>query len=138
MKRTHPVLPIIAASIIVPLFLAVTSIAQEAAPLVVSEAAICQDVFNRQPVGAGDSFDSSVEKLYCFTKIIGSQNPTQISHIWYFGNTQKAEVTLSVESSSWRTYSSKRIQSHEIGDWHVDIVGPGGEILKTLGFNIIP
>jgi len=138
MKRKQYLALIAIALSIVLLLPAVTSLAQETAPLVVEESAICRDVVDRQPVGVGDSFDSSVGKLACFTKITGAQCPTQISHIWYFGDTQRAKVTLSVKSSSWRTYSSKRIQQHEIGDWRVDILGPGGEILKTLGFKILP
>jgi hypothetical protein len=138
MKQTHAVLLIMIASVILPLSPAVTSMAQQTAPLVVQEAAICRDVVDRQPVGAGDSFAASVGKLFCFTKITGAQSPTQISHAWYFENSQRAKVTLSVQSSSWRTYSSKRIQLHEIGDWRVDVLGPGGEILKTLEFKIAP
>jgi hypothetical protein len=138
MKRTYYVLLIIIALIIVPLSHAVTSMAQETAPLVVAEASICRDVVNRQPVGAGVSFEASVGKLVCFTKITGAQSPTQISHAWYFGDAQRAKVTLSVKSSSWRTYSSKIIQPHEIGDWRVDVLGPTGEILQSLQFKITP
>jgi hypothetical protein len=138
MKRNYYVLPMIIALIIVPLSYAVTSMAQEAAPLVVAEASVCRDVANRQPVGAGDSFEASVGKLYCFTKITGAQSPIQVSHAWYFGDAQRAMVALSIKSSSWRTYSSKRIQPHEIGDWRVEVLGPGGEILKTLVFKITP
>lgn len=138
MKRTYYVLLIIIALIIVPLSHAVSSKAQETAPLVVAEASICRDVVNRQPVGAGDSFEATVGTLYCFTKITGAKSPTEISHAWYFGNTQRAKVALSVKSSSWRTRSSKRIQPHEIGDWRVDVLGPGDEILQTLQFKITP
>jgi hypothetical protein len=138
MKRTHAALLIMIASIIVPLSLALTSMAQDTAPLVVEESAICRDVVDRQPVGVGYSFDASVGKLACFTKITGAQSPTQISHAWYFGDTQRAKVTLSVNASSWRTYSSKIIQPHEIGDWRVDILGPGGELLKIMEFKILP
>jgi len=138
MKRTHAVLLIMIASIIVSLSPVVTCMAQESSLLVVEEAAICQDVVDRKPVGVGDSFDASVGKLVCFTKITGAQSPTQISHVWYFGDTQRAEVTLSVKSSSWRTYSSKIIHPHEIGDWRVDILGPGGDILKIMEFKTLP
>ena len=138
MKRIYHVLLIIIALIIVPLSYAVTGMAQETVSLTVAEASICRDVVNRQPVGAGDSFDASVGKLTCFTKITGAQNPSQISHAWYFGDALRAKVTLSVKSSSWRTYSSKRIQPHEIGSWHVDVLGPNAEILQTIQFKITP
>jgi hypothetical protein len=138
MKRSHYVLLVVVSLIIAPFSYALTSMAQETVPLVVEEAAICRDVVDRQPIGSGYSFEASVGKLFCFTKITGAQSPAQVSHAWYFGDAQRAEVTLSLKSSSWRTYSSKRIQYHEIGDWHVEILGPGGEILKTLEFKITP
>jgi len=112
--------------------------AQETSPLLAAEAAICRNVVDRQPVGVGSSFESSVEKLYCFTKITGARNSIEISHNWYFEDTLKATVTLPVRSSSWRTYSSKRIQYQEIGNWHVDVTGPEGKILKTLEFKVMP
>jgi type II secretory pathway predicted ATPase ExeA len=103
-----------------------------------TEAVICRDVVNRRPLIAGTSFKSSVYTLYCFTKIASTQSPTEIRHIWYFGETEKARVRLPVKSSNWRTYSSKRIRSHEIGDWHVEVLGPQGELLQTLRFEITP
>lgn len=124
--------------ITIPLSLTVTSKAQVSAPLEVTAASICRDVVNRQPIGAGESFEASVGKLYCFTKITGAQNPIEITHVWYYGDTIRAKVTLSVRSFSWRTYSSKKIQAHEIGDWHVDVLGPNGEVLHTLQFKITP
>jgi len=117
---------------------AATVWAQATASLEVAVAAICRDVVDREPVDVGTSFEASVGKLYCFTKIVGAQNPIGITHVWYFGDTERAKITLSVRSSSWRTYSSKKIQSHEVGDWHVDVVGPGGEVLRTLDFKITP
>jgi hypothetical protein len=79
-----------------------------------------------------------VYTLSCFTRITSTQSPTKISHVWYFGETEKARVKLPVKSSNWRTYSSKRIQSHEIGDWYVEVLGPQGELLQTLRFEITP
>jgi hypothetical protein len=138
MKRTYYGLLIVIVLITVFLSHAVTSFAQEMSPLVAAEATICRDVVDRQPLGAGTTFEASVGKLFCFTKITGAQGSTEISHIWYFGDTLKANVTLPVRSSSWRTYSSKRIMPHEIGDWHVDVLGPEGKILKTLEFKVTP
>lgn len=112
--------------------------AQEAVSLGVSDAVVCKDVIDRTPVNAGNSFRASVGKLCCFTRITGAQEPTRITHVWYFGNTQWAWVTLKVRSASWRTYSSKVIQPHQVGSWHVDVLGPDGELLRTLEFEITP
>ena len=116
--------------------LPVTAVAQNAPSLEVAVAAICQDVVDREPVDAGVSFPASVGTLYCFTKITGAQDGTKISHVWYFGATERARVELDVNSDNWRTWSSKIIQAHEIGSWRVDILDAAGTVLKELQFEI--
>jgi hypothetical protein len=112
--------------------------AQQAASLEVAMGAICRDVINREPVDVGTSFEASVGKLYCLTQIIGAAGQTEITHVWYFGNTERARVSLDVNSASWRTYSSKIIQAHEVGAWHVDVLGPADELLQAFDFTITP
>jgi hypothetical protein len=129
--------PIVLVALIVMSFLkAGTTDAQQTASLEVAMGAICRDVVNRQAVDVATSFEASVGKLYCLTQIIGAAGPTEITHVWYFGSTERARVNLDVNSASWRTYSSKIIQAHEIGAWHVDVLGPGGEMLQTFEFTI--
>ncbi|MGD8915238.1 MAG: DUF2914 domain-containing protein [Syntrophobacterales bacterium] len=111
---------------------------QETAELVVSVAAICKDVIDREPVDSATSFAATVAKLYCFTKITGAQAPTQVTHVWLFDGTERARVDLAVGAASWRTFSSKIIQEHELGAWRVDVVDPEGNVLKTLEFEVRP
>jgi len=130
---------IVLATLVAMSFLnAVTTDAQQAASLEIAMGAICRDVINREPVDVGTSFEASVGKLYCLTKIIGAAGPTEITHVWYFGNTERARISLDVNSASWRTYSSKIVQVHEIGAWHVDVLGPVDELLQTFDFTITP
>jgi len=129
---------VLVALIAMPFLSAGTTDAQQTASLEVAMGAICRDVISRQPVDVGTSFEASVGKLYCLTKIIGAASPTEITHVWYFGSTERARVSLDVNSASWRTYSSKIIRAHEIGAWHVDVLGPGGELLQTFEFTITP
>jgi hypothetical protein len=121
---------------VVSLFPIATAEAQLAASLRVAEAVVCEDVVDREPVGAGTSFSSSVGQLYCFTKIEGAHEPTAVTHVWYFGDTERARVNLPVDSEVWRTKTSKKIQPHETGPWHVDVLGPQGELLQAVGFEI--
>ena len=116
--------------------LPVTAVAQNAPSLEVAVAAICQDVVDREPVDAGVSFPASVGTLYCYTKITGAQEATKITHVWYFGATERARVELDVNSDNWRTWSSKIIQANEIGSWRVDILDEAGTVLKELQFEI--
>ncbi len=68
----------------------------------------------------------------------GTQDATEIYHVWYFAESERAVVKLQVNSASWRTYSSKIIQPHEIGESRVDVLGPEGEVLKAVRFEIAP
>jgi hypothetical protein len=111
---------------------------EETVELGVSVAAICRDVVDREPVDSGNSFTADVGKLYCFTKITGAQFPTHVTHVWSFDGTERARVELAVNAASWRTFSSKIIQAHELGAWRVEIVDPEGNVLKTLEFEVTP
>jgi hypothetical protein len=117
------------------------SVAEPAAKpsdLEITRAAICRQVVDREPVDAGTSFESPVEKLSCFTHVTGAQNPVEIYHVWYFAEAERAVVKLKVNSVSWRTYSTKIIQPHEIGDWRVDVLEQEGNLLKAVHFKITP
>jgi len=109
---------------------------QETISIQIARSAICTDVVEREPVEIGESFNSSVGKLFCFTNIVGVNTPVEITHAWYFGDAEMARVYLPVRSPNWRTYSSKIILASEVGDWHVDVIGSDGEVLKTLEFTI--
>lgn len=118
--------------------LTAVAVAQQAADLEIATATICREVVDREPVDPGTSFEPSVGKLYCFTHVTGAQGATEIYHVWYFAESERAVVTLQVKTASWRTYSSKIIQPHEIGDWRVDVLGLEGDVLKVVHFQIKP
>ena len=138
MKRFTYVLLILAMLTTIILYQVVTIKAQEAGAVEVAEAVICRDVVDREPIDVGDSFEVTVAKLYCFTKIVGAQEEIEIAHVWYHGDVERSRVNLSIRAASWRTWSSKIIQAHEIGDWHVDVIGPDDEVLETVEFEITP
>lgn len=110
------------------------SSAQEATQLDVDLAVICERVENLEPIGAGKSFPISVGKLNCFTTILGAHEPTTVTHVWYFGATERAKVDLVIKGPRWRTYSSKKIQPHEVGSWRVEVVDTEGTVLKVVQF----
>ncbi|OQY05192.1 MAG: hypothetical protein B6I22_07935 [Desulfobacteraceae bacterium 4572_123] len=119
------------------LFLISNAVAQETGSIKVESAAVCENIVDREAADTGTSFSVTVGKLFFFTKIIGAENPTEITHVWYFGDTERARVALPVKATAWRTYSSKVLQAHEIGVWHVDVIGPAGEVLKTVQFEVV-
>jgi hypothetical protein len=120
------------------LFVPSSNYAQQSADLNVATAVISKNIVDRQPVEAGNSFSVSVGRLYCYSKITNVQNATQIFHVWYFGDNERARVALNIGPPSWRTYSSKIIQGHETGKWHVKILDASNKLLEDVGFNLTP
>ena len=112
--------------------------AQQTGNLNVASAVICKNVVDRQPVEPGTSFSASVGRLYCYSRIADIQNSTQIVHVWYFGDTERARIPLRVNPPSWRTFSSKKIQGHETGKWQVKILDASGNSLEQVEFEITP
>jgi hypothetical protein len=113
-----------------------TAGAQEANKVQIVAAAICKDVVEREAVDVGTQFSNSVSRLYCFTKAVSTEIPTEVVHVWSYGDVERARVSLSVKANTWRTYSSKAIQSHEIGPWRVDVLDTSGNLLETINFEI--
>ena len=127
-------LTIVSLCLVVPLSIH----AQQAGDVKVTTAVICKNVVDRQPVEPGSSFPVSVGRLYCYTKVENIQNSANIVQTWYYGDTQRARVSLNIYPPSWRTYSSKIIRAHEIGAWRVEILDTTGNLLETVRFEITP
>ena len=112
-----------------------SAVVTEEPELALAEIAICTGIEDRQPVGAGTVFSNDLEKIYCFTKIVGATDTTSVNHVWYMGDTQLVSVNLAIRSASWRTWSSKTI-GMSLGKGHVEIVTEGGDVLGKAEFEI--
>jgi hypothetical protein len=111
------------------------AVAQEVAPSVnVQDAAICQQVVDRTPMGTGDVFSPDVPELYCFTRIVGAQVDTEVTHNWYYKGNLMASVVLPVGSASWRTWSKKQMSPDMVGEWMVEILSAEGVPLESIIF----
>jgi hypothetical protein len=103
--------------------------------LKVEAAAIATGVEGLSPTGVAETFPGGTELLYCYSKITGAESGDKIEHRWYWGDELVATVELPLKSSSWRTYSTKRIIRPWHGKWRVDIVS-NNAVLQTLGFTV--
>ena len=102
----------------------------------VVEAVFCTAVKDRNPQGVGDTFDSSVKKVFFFTRVQGAKTPTTMSHVWYWKEKKMADVPLAIRSEKWRTWSSKRIDRSWKGHWAVKVLDANGAVLITKDFQI--
>ncbi|MCP3678369.1 MAG: DUF2914 domain-containing protein [Deltaproteobacteria bacterium] len=101
----------------------------------VEAAVIGTGVENLIPIGVAESFPSTTDRIYCYSKIINGE-ATTIAHRWYYGERTVAEVPLTIGSPSFRTYSYKTILPHHNGKWRVEIVSDAGNLLETLEFTV--
>jgi hypothetical protein len=112
--------------------------AQETPGLTVEEMAFCAAVQDRAPSLPDTAFASTIENVWCFVRIAGAADTTSITHVWYYGDREISRVELAVKSSSWRTWSSKKILPEMQGTWRVDVLSPAGDVLKSGTFAIKP
>lgn len=94
-------------------------------------------VEDRNIVNPDTSFSSSVGNLFCFTRITGAEDTTQVSHVWYYDDEEMARTELNVRSSDWRTWSSKNILPTWVGSWRVVIEDASGNSLAEQTFEIV-
>jgi hypothetical protein len=116
----------------------VVASAQEASGVKVEEMVFCTAVQDRAPSGIDTAFASTVENVLCFVRVTGAADTISITHVWYYNDREIGRVELAVKSSSWRTWSSKKILPEWQGTWRVDVLGPAGDVLKSGTFAVRP
>jgi hypothetical protein len=112
------------------------AIEQETVELQVVRGAVAAGISDREPVDPGQVFSPNLERIYYFTEVRSDTPSTEITHIWYYGDREMARVTLPVEGSRWRTWSSKQILPEWTGQWLVEAVAVDGTVLASQAFSV--
>ncbi|MDY0190519.1 MAG: DUF2914 domain-containing protein [Desulfuromonas sp.] len=100
------------------------------------DASITTQIINRAATDSLNTVPANVDKLYCYTRVVGAEEDTWITHVWYFGDKELARVRLDVSSSDWRTWSSKRIIPQWKGLWRVEVLDATGQPVLIVPFSI--
>jgi len=108
-----------------------------AATVSVAEGVITTQIIDRAPVDTIDSYPAQQAKLYCFTKIVGAEGETEVTHVWWYKEKEMARVTLPVRSASWRTNSSKNILPEWSGAWKVQVLDESGQEVGVIPFTLL-
>jgi hypothetical protein len=124
--------------ILVTLFLVLISAfcVSGAEALEVADASISSQIINRLPADSLNTVPANVDKLYCYTRVTGAEEVTWITHVWYCGDKELARVRLAINSSDWRTWSSKRVLPQWKGSWRVEVLDAAGQPLLIVPFSI--
>ncbi len=102
----------------------------------VVDAVITTAVIDRSPVDQVKAFPIQNGKLFCFTRIIGAEDSTEVYHVWYRGTQLMSRIKLPVDSPDWRTWSAKRFLDDWSGEWHVEIQDANGSVLRKVDFQL--
>tara|TARA_B100000427_G_C15375377_1_gene536321 strand:+ start:177 stop:902 length:726 start_codon:yes stop_codon:yes gene_type:complete len=103
----------------------------------VKEIKICRLIKERSPVEIGEVFPSSIDSLYCYTKIENRGAKTEVRHIWYYENQIMTQVRYNVKKANvYRSWTKKTISSYQIGNWRVEVQDRNGTIIGSKTFRI--
>lgn len=106
------------------------------AELTLTRAEFARDVTGREPEGVAEKFPPNVGKVIFFNQISGVTTATEVKHVWIFDNRVEMEVRLPVETDRWRMWSVKKIDPAQQGLWHVEVLDPAGNVIKSTTFTI--
>lgn len=90
-------------------------------------------VESKEPAGVGKEFESSLGKVYCWTRLSAKTLPVTVKHVWYKGSEKVLEVPLTLKYTSGRFWSNKNIIP---GAWKVEVVSETGEVLGSGSFTV--
>ena len=61
----------------------------------------------------------------------------EIRHVWYFRNEIKTQIKYNIRRSNvYRSWTLKKINPNDIGEWKVEIQDSNGKILGSTKFYI--
>lgn len=109
--------------------------AEDPAEIDVETVAFATAISSRHPVGQATWFDGSVERVYCWNRILARRPPVRIRHIWYFNGKNVGEFVLPIHHRRARVWTHKAVQP---GHWRVDITDEAGNPLTVATFPVRP
>lgn len=119
------------------LLLFAAPLAAEESPLKAAEIEVCEEIVDRACRGASRSFGPDVELVTFLTRIEGATGEAFVTHVWTFEGNEVRRVKLPVKTSTYRTWSSKRVRGAP-GKWRVEVLDPLGRSLGLVDFLVEP
>ena len=105
-------------------------------PFRVARLVISEDVVDREPVGVGEAFPATLQKVYCFLEARDITRDTVVTFVWIYKDRELARVELPLKKGlRWRTYSSKRLGGLR-GEWTVEVRDEEDRVVEALHFTV--
>jgi hypothetical protein len=104
--------------------------------LELSEALMCEEIFNNAPRNPTVVFSVSRERAICYSAFDPVLQKTTIFHNWFHRDVPSARIQLTLNPPRWSTYSSIQLRKTDIGPWRVEITDEKGNLLNVLRFSV--
>ena len=102
----------------------------------ISTMVVAEDVQDREPMGAADTFPASTEKVYCFIEATSIEENTEATFVWYHEAQEMLTFTLPImHGQRWRTFAYKNLYG-QTGNWKVEIKDKTGNSVKSIAFKV--
>ena len=110
---------------------------QDSSPLKATEMTVCEEIVDRGCRGPSRSFGPDIDGVTFFSKIDGATGDAFVTHVWTFEGNEVRRVKLPVKTTSFRTWSSKRVKGLP-GKWSVEVFDPVGRSIGVVDFVVEP
>ena len=101
-----------------------------------ARAVVGTGVENMEPVGAGETFPASTEKVFCFVEANNIPKDMELSFAWFRGDKEVRKINVPLKAGpKWRTWTNKNLGGQK-GDWKVEIKDGEGKVLKEVKFKV--
>ena len=101
-----------------------------------ARAVVGTGVENMEPVGAGETFPASTEKVFCFVEANDIPKDLELSFAWFQGDKEVRKINVPIKAGpKWRTWANKNLGGQK-GDWKVEIKDGEGKVLKEVKFKV--
>lgn len=101
---------------------------------IIADALICEDVIEREPVNARDTFLVGA-KAYCWMKLNNANVGSVVTVKWFVEDKEVHTYDLTVKYPNMRTYAFKTVR--QAGKWRAEIRDVSGEVLKKFDFTVL-
>ena len=82
--------------------------------------------------GEAESFSAGTTVFY-WTRVLGGEPGDRIRHRWTFDG-KPISIGLAIGGPHWRTYSSKRLDLDQVGEWTVEVLDASDKVLASKTF----
>jgi len=96
---------------------------------------LCRDVKDRVPDQEITSAKVG-DTVVGWTQIRSGMGETTVTHRWLHEAENMGDVSLTVKSSPWRTWSRKTLSAE--GNWKWQVLDAQGSVLKQTAFTVTP